>query len=67
MPAFVEFVVECPVCGHEASSGITMLTDVEEGRPIKIDLDLLASQVEFSCGDPACQKTCYSSDYEVSV
>lgn len=59
----VEFVVDCPTCDGVASAGNTLFTDHEPGRPLRIGLELAASQMTFTCED--CGARCYSGDYDV--
>lgn len=61
----IEFVVDCPECGQPATAGNTLFTDYEEGRPLRIDLELSAAQLKFACTDEDCGAECYSGDYEV--
>ena len=59
----IEFVVECPECGGIASAGNTLFTDYEPGKPLRIDLEMSATQMTFTCED--CGERCYSGDYDV--
>lgn len=61
----IEFVVDCPECGEPASAGNTLFADYEEGKPLRIDLELSAAQLKFTCTDDECGHECFSGDYEV--
>jgi hypothetical protein len=61
----IEFTVDCPVCGEVASAGNTLFTDYEEGKPLRVDLELAAAQMKFFCENEDCGAECYSGDYEV--
>lgn len=61
----IEFVVDCPECGEVASAGNTLFTDYEPGQVLRIDLELAAGQMEFTCTNIECGVRCGSGDYEV--
>ncbi len=61
----LEFVVDCPKCGEPASAGNTLFTDYEPGKPLRIDVEMAAAQMTFTCTDGECGTTCYSGDYDV--
>jgi len=59
----VEFVVDCPKYGEQASAGITLFTDWVPGAPLVIDMEMAAAQTTYTCG--ACGNECYSGDYDL--
>lgn len=61
----VEFTVDCPKCGSEASAGRTLFRSYVPGETLVIDLGMHGAQMEFTCIDDECGVTCYSGDYEV--
>lgn len=61
----IEFVVDCPECGETATAGNTLFTDCEPGKPLRIDLEMDAAQLEFYCTNDDCGVRCGSGDYEV--
>jgi hypothetical protein len=65
MRLLVEFTVDCPKCGEPASSGNTLFSDYEPGRPLQVDLELTGSQMEFTCADEDCGVRCGTGDIEV--
>jgi hypothetical protein len=65
MGTLVEFVVDCPKCGEMSSAGTTMFMGGEPDRPLRIDLEMAAAQMTFTCTDDECGTECYSGDYDV--
>jgi hypothetical protein len=61
----IEFTVDCPECDGTATAGVTMFTDHEPGKPLRIDLEMAAAQLKFVCEDDDCGAQCFSGDYEV--
>lgn len=59
----VEFVVDCPKCGEQASAGVTLFTDWVPGESLVIDLEMAAAQTTFTCD--GCGNECYSGDYDL--
>lgn len=59
----VEFVVDCPKCGEQASAGVTLFTDWVPAAPLIVDLEMAAAQMTFTCD--GCGNECYTGDYDV--